>query len=278
MFLFTDPAVGHQFGYYDGWVADVFHYTGMGQKGDQKFISGNTTLLAHASESRAVRLFKGAKGNVRYLGEFSLPWYFTDAPEKEADALRQVLVFRLLPVGTVVHDPVDELVLGSEVSTADLEKSVSGGMLDTPIVVEVPVEAQHTERALVNPSKEQYETERREQKLVLKYEAHLKLQGSHVVRFRVQPAGEAKPLYADVFDKTRNNIVEAKGSGTRSAVRMAIGQLADYSRFIDTDAARGVLLPERPRPDLEALLGSVGVFAVWPDGATFADNAGGRFV
>ena len=34
--------------------------------------------------------------------------------------------------------------------------------------------------------------------------------GSEVVRFRIQPRGEARPLYADVYDKTRNNLVEAK--------------------------------------------------------------------
>jgi hypothetical protein len=34
--IFTDPKVGNQHGYYDGWVADVFHYTGWGQRGDQR--------------------------------------------------------------------------------------------------------------------------------------------------------------------------------------------------------------------------------------------------
>jgi hypothetical protein len=39
VFLFTDPAVGHQHGYYDGWVGDRFHYTGMRQRGDQQFVA-----------------------------------------------------------------------------------------------------------------------------------------------------------------------------------------------------------------------------------------------
>ena len=33
---------------------------------------------------------------------------------------------------------------------------------------------------------------------------------------------------------------------------MAIGQLADYRRFIEARPSCAVLLPERPRPDLEA--------------------------
>lgn len=28
--IFTDPGVGNRHGCYDGWVGDVFHYTGMG--------------------------------------------------------------------------------------------------------------------------------------------------------------------------------------------------------------------------------------------------------
>jgi len=59
---------------------------------------------------------------------------------------------------------------------------------------------------------------------------------------------------------------------------MALGQLADNSRFIAPAPGQGVLLPSRPRPDLEALLTTQGVAAIWPDGGEFVDNADGRFV
>jgi len=58
---------------------------------------------------------------------------------------------------------------------------------------------------------------------------------------------------------------------------MALGQLFDYRRFVDPSPACAVLLPDRPRPDVEELLTSVGIFAVWKDGAAFVDNADGRF-
>jgi hypothetical protein len=149
---------------------------------------------------------------------------------------------------------------------------------DAPSPVEVPVEEQHTERAVVTPGDEPYEIERREQTLVLAYKAFLEERGSEVVRFRIQPRGEARPLYADVYDKTRNNLVEAKGTGARAAIRMALGQLADYARFVDPPPRRAVLLSERPRPDFEALLHSQGVYAVWQVDHGFADNAGKQFV
>jgi hypothetical protein len=142
----------------------------------------------------------------------------------------------------------------------------------------VAIEQQNTEKAFVNPSGEPYEIDRREQRLVLAYKAYLERAGSAITRQLIRPPGEAKPLFTDLYDRSRNNLVEAKGVGTRSAVRMAIGQLADYGRFVDEAARRAVLLPQRPRPDLEALLSAQGIAVVWESGrGTFEDNAGGRF-
>jgi hypothetical protein len=91
------------------------------------------------------------------------------------------------------------------------------------------------------------------------------------------PEGEATAIQSDLFEEARDNLVEAKGAGTRNSIRLAVGQLYDYGRFAP-EAARAVLLPERPRPDLEALLSSSGVSAIWPHSEGFADNAAGRFV
>jgi hypothetical protein len=118
---------------------------------------------------------------------------------------------------------------------------------------------------------------RREQTLVREYSDYLERQGSVVSRFRVQPPGEARAIVCDLYDETRNNLIEAKGTGTRGELRMAIGQLADYGRFRTPAPALAVLLPDRPRLDLEALLAAAATAAVWPDGEGFADNAEGRF-
>jgi hypothetical protein len=57
---------------------------------------------------------------------------------------------------------------------------------------------------------------------------------------------------------------------------MGIGQLIDYGRFRDPPPLLAVLVPSRPRPDLEALLRSADVSAVWPTANGFEDNANGR--
>ena len=73
----------------------------------------------------------------------------------------------------------------------------------------------------------------------------------------------------EVLERERNTVCEA--------IRMAIGQLADYGRFEKSNPAPGVLLPRRPRPDLEQLLSSQKIAVVWKVGKRFVDNAGGRF-
>jgi hypothetical protein len=85
-------------------------------------------------------------------------------------------------------------------------------------------------------------------------------------------------MSSDVYDATRNNLLEGKGTVTRDAIRMAIGQLADYRRFIEPRPSCAVFLPKRPRRDLEKLLSAEGIAVVWPvESAQFADNRAGAF-
>lgn len=142
-------------------------------------------------------------------------------------------------------------------------------------VTEVPIEQQWTEKMFVAPSQEEREAERREQKLVKAFEAHLKKKGHRVCRLKIVPPGEAKPIFCDLRDSTVNTLVEAKGSVSRQAIRMAIGQLADYRRFSDPDATPAVLVPEAPREDLLALLEAEGIAAIWPVNGAFRDTAAG---
>jgi hypothetical protein len=265
--LFTDPKTGQRHGYYDGWSDQgQFHYSGEGQRGDQVMISGNRALLNHRLDERSVRLFHGTGGIVRYLGEFEVdpedPFHEADAPESGSDEaeLRRVFVFHLRPIGPVFQDADDELPAGDS----------------APIAV-VKVEQLNSETFVTNPSGEPRESERREQALVLRYKWAMEVKGFEIVRTRLLPHGETMPIFTDVVDQSRCNLIEAKGSVTRGAIRMIIGQLADYSRF-HPEYKLAALLPERPRPDLEALLTSQGIAVVWASGKnTFADNAGGAF-
>lgn len=249
--FFTDPATGHRHGYYDGWDDDgLFNYVGEGQRGDQQLVQGNKTILNHAADGRTLEGFQASGTSVTYLGQFDLvDHYFTEAHETGSDILRQVVVFRLRPRAKV---PVELLQVPVTRSTE-------------PRLQVVPVEEHHTERSFVTPDREPYELERREAALVHRYREHLRRQGHQVSRLRVVPPGESYPLYSDLWDETALELIEAKGTATRDQLRVAVGQLLDYGRFVDPKR-RSVLLPSRPRADLLAYLHAVGVDAIYPNG------------
>jgi predicted RNA-binding protein with PUA-like domain len=103
VFVFTDPRSGEQHGYHDQWAPDgSFRYTGRGQRGPQTLTSGNRAVLDHATDGRALRVFQGASGVVRYVGEFVLdeqePYDWAQAPSTGGGPLRRVVRFHLRPV------------------------------------------------------------------------------------------------------------------------------------------------------------------------------------
>ena len=264
VFIFSDPVAGEPHGYFDGWRDDgCFHYSGEGQHGDQQMKSGNAAIRNHVDEERALRVFMGARGTVTYEDEFELdeelPFYFSEAQETGNGPVRQVIVFRLRP-----------LTIAPKAGRSKLDAALAG-----PSVVSVAIENVWTEKAFVAPSGEEYEAERREQVLVRELQAYLQRKGHTVSRLKIVPPGEAKPIFCDLLDETAGVLVEAKGTVTRGAVRMAIGQLADYKRFVAETTRTAVLLPEEPRYDLARLLEAEGVAAIWRYRKTFKDSVGG---
>ena len=75
-------------------------------------------------------------------------------------------------------------------------------------------------------------------------------------------------LYTDVYNRATSDLVEAKASSARQAIRSALGQILDYSRFVTHDL-RSILIPERPSDDMIELLHSLGVGVTWEDKDSF---------
>jgi hypothetical protein len=125
----------------------------------------------------------------------------------------------------------------------------------------------------VRGTPEEHSASRAEALLVERYAASLAPDA--VCRARI--IVETGVLYSDMYNETRGQLVEAKATANRPAIRMAIGQLADYSRFIDPPPDCAVLVPARPSQDLLALLAALGVAAIWQEDDGFADSADGRF-
>lgn len=252
VFLFTDPS-GIQHGYIGDGPGDdgTFHYTGEGQHGDQLLQSGNLRLLHHKDRGMTVRLFKGARGSVTYVGEYEVdpetPYERMRAPETGGGPLRNVLVFHLRPVQAAA-------------STARV--------LSEPIVTDVPIEAQNTERYFVSPAEQSAAAERREADLVQRFVAYMRAAGHTVDRKKIVPATDGSPLYTDIHIEDLNLLIEAKGTTTRGPFRTAIGQLADYRRFLNGPTC-AILLPARPSEDLVSLASAEGIRLYWRSGNQF---------
>lgn len=261
--LYSDPERGSTYGYdYDGWDEDreVFHYTGEGRQGDQRLDRGNKALLEHEQDGRAVRLFladgvapRGRAKLHRYVGEFttakSPPFTLEEAPDLDG-ALRQVFVFRLAPMGAHVLATVDAP------TRADLSQ-----VNEVELLGPEAHDVREGDRDATEPST----FRRTESDLVVAYEAHLdSLEHTHG-RYRLRPAGQLRSLRTDVINTTTNELIEAKGRTTRSALREAIGQLFDYRRFIASEPSLAVLFPSEPPADFVSLLHELGIAAVHQD-------------
>jgi hypothetical protein len=145
-----------------------------------------------------------------------------------------------------------------------------------PIASEVEVEAHNTESYEVSGQTTRTAV-RREQPLVLAYTAWMRNRGSEIKRLKFRPPNTPHHLLNDVYDKTRNNLVESKADASRPSIRMVIGQLMDYRRFAE-GARLAVLTERRPPRDLEDLLGTLGIACIWRTQDRFVDNADGAFI
>jgi 5-methylcytosine-specific restriction protein A len=264
VFVYSDPSRGEKNGYvYDGWNEDksIYLYTGEGRIGDQKLSAGNKAIADHKKDNRKLRLFvadgivpgtKNAK-NQRYVGEFEVdatqPFYLADALDENQNEERVVFVFRLRPIGEVFQSDQD-LSNQSEperTSVADL------------------VGVEKNETFSFEQSKSEATTSiRTESQLVERYTNYLVGRGHGVKRWRLLPTGSLKYLFTDVYDEKECELYEAKGSSNRNAVRLAIGQLLDYRRFVPVNEIRlTLLLPSEPSEDLKDLIRSCGMSCVW---------------
>jgi hypothetical protein len=114
-----------------------------------------------------------------------------------------------------------------------------------------------------------------EAKLVKQYYEWLKDQGEDLVSLRYSS------LQCDCWEKSRENLIEAKASDNRENIRMAVGQLFDYA-YQGKDKYEkphmAILLPEKPDFRNLEWLTPLNISIIWIEGNSFIDNADGQFV
>lgn len=271
--VYSDHEKASQNGYdFDGWNADhsLFYYTGEGPVGDQQLTRGNQAIFEHKVRKLSLRLFV-AVGNVpgtgtrvhRYVGQFEvdtqIPFIERVAPGADG-APRNVIVFRLRPVGAVAA--------GEHPHISTIEGAGQSAAVATITVDAVPVEAVIAQRSEVEKTVSGPVVQR-EAELTKRFQTYLEAHQRQVMRYRIVPVGSAA-LYSDLADVTANVLYEAKGSADRMSVRLALGQVLDYGRYVERSQL-AVLLPEAPTADLVELLESHDVGCI-------VDKTSGNFV
>lgn len=119
------------------------------------------------------------------------------------------------------------------------------------------------------------EAKKREANLLKDYEQWLKKKGRHLSTLRYGR------IECDAWEEERQNLLEAKGSTRREDIRMAVGQLFDYSfqgRNKYKQPNMAILLPNKPVLKHIEWLESLGIKIIWRRGRSFLDNANGQFV
>ncbi|MEV0089723.1 hypothetical protein [Saccharopolyspora sp. NPDC050642] len=247
LLLFTSTA-GAKYGYgHDGWRDEgSYHYTGEGQVGDQQLVRRNKTIL---TTERPLRLFKEVRGGFyEYLGIFTLDpdpdkqWYRADALDINEE-WRSVIMFRLWPVA-------------AKVAASKTSRNTE------PEEYSIPVESHQTEKYVSKPKKGFTVAERSEADLVKRYEAVLRERGGEVTSREIRMPGDTPSIYTDLFDEELGELIEAKSSASRNHVRLALGQILDYARYVK-HRSLAVLVPSRPADDLVSLLAAHGVSCIY---------------
>lgn len=130
-----------------------------------------------------------------------------------------------------------------------------------PVVFVVPVEAHRTKTFTVSATAER-KASRVEAALMKRYQELRASEGHGVTGMLIKLPGETSPLRIDLYDVDRAELIEAKGSAEREYVRLALGQVLDYARYVEHEHL-AVLLPERPKTDLIDLLAGQGIRCIY---------------
>lgn len=264
LLIFSDPDVGGQHGYHDRWEDGIYHYVGEGQVGDQTMTRGNAAILNHARDGRALRLFWGVRGMVQYAGEFELdavePWYFDRARETGSEAQRDVITFRLVPMGDVEslsEDPsgARRFIKPRPAALSQPYREARESVVSTPRDP-FEVDPDVVDRALIGHATTQNELAR-----IASLHGYLPLSPS-----------SSDPDF-DLAWRTIDGctVVEVKSltnANESKQLRLGLGQVLDYAHRLgrDRSSVRPVLAVEHQPLDISwvDICENVGVLIVWP--------------
>jgi hypothetical protein len=135
-----------------------------------------------------------------------------------------------------------------------------------PVVTARPLGSAHEDVTVATTAQERNRVFR-EARLVKRFEKFLGRQ--LMARTVLLPSGER--LVCDAYDDKDDLLIEAKASTSRQDVRMAIGQLMDYRRYLAPKGRLAVMLPQEPTADILDLLHGLKIRVIVQKGSRFID-------
>ncbi|MFE0523602.1 hypothetical protein [Streptomyces sp. NPDC058954] len=270
--LFSDSKVGERYGYRDGWLAEddelgpIFTYTGAGKRGDQTPTGGNAAILEHANKGRTLHLFI-AVGKVagtdtrthKYIGRFKLDEHNSFEIREAKDELgqnRNVIVFRLRPVGPYIREATDTL---APAPRSRLRLQQTAGRLARAYRRQRRQLRQATEADLIDAARDD---------LADAFEEQALLSGESIAQMELSMRNSTTQLAFDLYNQTSNTLYEPTASTARDSITQALAQLLDARRYLreamtDQPFHLMVLTPSLPREDLRDLLAEYGIGIVY---------------
>ncbi|OBB73215.1 hypothetical protein [Mycobacterium sp. 852014-52144_SCH5372336] len=240
---------------------------------DQKFASlpvGNIAKLPNKD-----RLARDARAGLRIVAEPTLSTAVAgvsltaDTGGVAADTVQEEIVDSSSPERTNWNFAPGEENTPTGYAMTDVEQPIDfAGAADVPAVTAVSVDA--VPEAVITAERAEFEraasgqAEQKEAALTARFREYLeKSHGRKVKRYKITtPTGL---LFTDTADVTAGVLYEAKGTAERMSVRLALGQVLDYGRYVDRyveGAQLAILLPSPPAADLVELLESHNVGCV----------------
>ncbi|WP_078655603.1 hypothetical protein [Streptomyces fulvoviolaceus] len=276
--IFSDSKIGKRYGYRDGWLAEdddlgpVFTYTGAGKQGNQLLEGGNAAILEHAQKGRTLHLFI-AVGKVpgsetrthRYIGKFKVderkPFEIREAKD-ELGQDRNVIVFRLRPIGAYIREASDTLQPAPE---ARSRFNRTAGRF---------ARATRRQQRQRQPQSDVDQVGATRDDLADTFEEREVAAGETIGQLELSMRNSTTRLIFDLYNKTNNTVYEPTGSAASESITQALAQLLLARRNLrslthEQPLHLMVLAPELPREDLRDLLTEHGI------GLVYRNDSGG---
>lgn len=190
------------------------------------FVKADFNRFAQMHASRSPKSFEMKFMNISaVLNELEMPFVRGYKPMSNYQRILKVAVDSRLANGPTRH------IHGLKDLVDRFSKSTRKSTIEIAFAEQIEVEAFYTSEFSV-PEIQPRTNQRAESAVVESFNEKLKALGHELKRYKIPLEEGGAPLLTDTFDVTDSVLWEAKAYAGRGEVRLAIGQIFDYQRYL----------------------------------------------